>query len=60
MRRWLADVLLSAVGALALRAVREIALRQFAVVAKRWWDEGRQPLEGDVPDAPYGRRRPTI
>ncbi len=44
-------VLLSAVGALALRAIREAALRQVVGVAKRWWDEsaGAPPPGVDHP-----------
>lgn len=34
-----ADALLSAVGAIAIRLAREAAFRQVADIAKRWWEE---------------------
>ena len=39
IRRRMADALLTAVGAIAIRLVREAAFRQVADIAKRWWDE---------------------
>lgn len=39
LRARVADGLLSAVGAIAVRLVREAALRQVGEVAKKWWEE---------------------
>ena len=48
--RKLGTIVMSSLGALALRLAREAALRQVGVVAKRWWNEsaGEQPAETDV------------
>lgn len=55
LRVRIADGVLSAIGAIAVRLVREAALRQVGEVAKQWWDEasrGAPPRETDVQDEP--------
>ena len=50
LRARLGDMLLTSLGALALRLVREAAFRQVGQVAKRWWEEAANapPRETDV------------
>ncbi len=48
-RAKLADALLAAVGAVAVRLVREAAFRQLGDVAKRWWEDSAQVRPGQVP-----------
>jgi hypothetical protein len=38
-RRKIGALVMSSLGAIAIRAAREAALRKVGVVAKRWWDE---------------------
>ena len=49
-KRKLGAIVMSSLGALAIRLAREAALRQVGSVAKRWWDEsaGEPPTETDV------------
>jgi hypothetical protein len=51
LRDKLLDAALSVLGALALRAIRDVAVRQVTDAAKRWWDE-TSPRGNEVPNAP--------
>ncbi len=42
-----ADAVLSAIGAIAIRLVREAAFRQVADIAKRWWEESASKVGAD-------------
>ena len=63
LRARLGEMLLSSLGALALRLVREAAYRQFCQVAKRWWEEASNaaPPDSDVQydSVPEAMREPA-
>ena len=56
-REKLVDAALSAIGVLALRAVRDVAWTQAADAIKRWWDEA---AEGEYRAGAFVQPRTTM